>query len=254
MNRQVALVHGRGGGDVTGMSPSPRSSKPANGLPKPSHGRPNPDLPADDGDDLGQIQPGEDVDPARLKQLAGFSNRELVAQMLKNLGEDPDREGLRRTPYRVEKAMEFLTSGYRTRVEDFLNNALFESPSDQLVVVKEIPFYSLCEHHMLPFTGVAHVGYLPTGSVVGLSKIPRVVDMFARRLQLQERLTIQIADCLNELLKPRGVAVVMEAVHFCMQMRGVQKQNAKTVTSAMLGDFRTDPRTREEFLRLIGNV
>jgi GTP cyclohydrolase I len=195
----------------------------------------------------------ERVDPQRAALLAGFSNKELIYQFLKNIGEQPDREGLKRTPYRVERAWEFIAQGYHQTPEDFLNNAVFESDADEMVLVKDIQFYSMCEHHLLPFTGVAHVAYLPNKRIVGLSKLPRIVDMFARRLQVQERLTLQIARCVEEVLQPRGVGVVLEAVHFCMMMRGVQKQHSKTVTSAMLGGFREDLRTREEFLRLISS-
>ena len=175
----------------------------------------------------------------------------LVRKMLLHLGEDPGREGLERTPQRVAKAMDFLTSGYRMSVADVVKDSLFSEDSDEMIVVKDIEFYSLCEHHMLPFVGRAHVGYLPKGQVIGLSKIARIIDVFARRLQLQERLTNQVATALMEVLKAKGVGVVMEASHFCMIMRGVQKQNSLTVTSAMLGSFRADTRTRAEFLELI---
>jgi GTP cyclohydrolase I len=177
---------------------------------------------------------------------------ELVRQMLIRLGEDPKREGLERTPQRVAKALDFLTSGYNMSVEEVVQDAVFnEDKCEEMVIVKDIEFYSLCEHHMLPFFGYAHVGYLPKGKIIGLSKIARVIDVFARRLQVQERLTRQIADTLQSVLHPRGVAVVMEASHFCMIMRGVQKQNSRTVTSAMLGTFREDTRTRAEFMDLI---
>ncbi len=175
----------------------------------------------------------------------------LVRRMLLHLGEDPGREGLERTPQRVAKAMDFLTSGYRMSVADIVKDPLFSEEGDDMVVVKDIEFYSLCEHHMLPFVGKAHVGYLPRGQVIGLSKIARIIDIFARRLQLQERLTHQVATALMEVLKAKGVGVVVEASHFCMIMRGVQKQNSLTVTSAMLGSFRADTRTRAEFLELI---
>jgi GTP cyclohydrolase I len=174
----------------------------------------------------------------------------LVEQMLTRVGEDPQRDGLKRTPLRVAKAMDSLTSGYETSLEEVINDALFEDDSDEMVIVKDIEFYSLCEHHMLPFFGKAHVGYLPNGKIIGLSKVARVVDLFARRLQVQERLTGQIADTLMEVLDARGVAVVLEGSHFCMMMRGVQKQNSSTVTRAMRGVFKTDAQTREEFLRL----
>jgi GTP cyclohydrolase I len=174
----------------------------------------------------------------------------LVRQMLVRVGEDPEREGLKRTPLRVAKAMDFLTSGYSTALEDILNNALFEESSKEMVIVKDIEFYSLCEHHMLPFFGKAHVGYLPNGKIIGLSKIARIVDLFARRLQVQERLTNQVADTMMEFLDARGVAVLTEASHFCMMMRGVQKQNSSTVTSAMRGVFQDDPLVRQEFMQL----
>ena len=175
----------------------------------------------------------------------------LVAQLLKELGEDAYREGLERTPERVENALRYLTSGYRMRVEDILNDALFVEEYDEMVVVKDIDFFSLCEHHILPFFGKAHVAYMPRRKIVGLSKIPRLVEMFSRRLQVQERLTTQIATTLNEVLQPRGVAVVMEGIHLCMLMRGVEKQNSKAITSAMLGMFRERPETRAEFMELI---
>jgi GTP cyclohydrolase I len=175
----------------------------------------------------------------------------LVAALLKELGEDGCREGLERTPERVAKALRYLTSGYRTKVEDVLNQALFVEDYDEMVVVKDIDFFSMCEHHILPFIGKAHVAYMPRKKIVGLSKIARLVEMYSRRLQVQERLTTQIANTLNEALQPRGVAVVMEAVHLCMVMRGVEKQNSKAVTSAMLGAFRDRPETRAEFMELI---
>jgi GTP cyclohydrolase I len=175
----------------------------------------------------------------------------LVEQLLKELGEDPHREGLERTPERVAKAMQYLTSGYAQNVDEILNGALFVEEYDEMVVVKDIDFASLCEHHLLPFIGKAHIAYMPHKKIVGLSKIPRLVEMFSRRLQVQERLTTQIAGTLNEALQPRGVAVVVEAVHLCMLIRGVEKQNSKAVTSAMLGAFRDRPETRAEFMELI---
>jgi GTP cyclohydrolase I len=175
----------------------------------------------------------------------------LVREMLVRLNEDPTREGLDRTPQRVAKAMDFLTSGYQMTVEDVVKDALFNDACDEMVVVRDVEFYSLCEHHMLPFFGHAHVGYLPRGKIIGLSKIARVIDVFARRLQVQERLTRQIADGLMSVLDAKGVAVVLEATHFCMVMRGVQKQDSRTLTSAMLGKFREDTRTRAEFMGLI---
>ena len=176
----------------------------------------------------------------------------LVSQLLHELvGDDAGREGLERTPERVEKALRYLTSGYDKDVKDILNDALFVEEYDEMVVVKDIDVFSMCEHHLLPFIGKAHVAYMPHKKIVGLSKIPRLVEMYARRLQVQERLTTQIATTLNEALQPRGVAVVMEAIHLCMLMRGVEKQNSKAVTSAMLGAFRDRPETRAEFMELI---
>ncbi|MEW6543027.1 MAG: GTP cyclohydrolase I FolE [Nitrospirota bacterium] len=177
--------------------------------------------------------------------------RDLVSRLLVLLGEDPKRNGLLRTPDRVEKALRFMTQGYQQNLDHLLNGALFPLEYDEMVIVKDIDFFSLCEHHLLPFFGRCHVGYLPRKRVVGLSKIPRVVDMFSRRLQVQERLTVQIAEALQEKLHPEGVGVVMEARHLCMMMRGVEKQNTVAVTSSMLGAFRTQQQTREEFLRLI---
>ena len=177
--------------------------------------------------------------------------QDLIRKLLADLGEDPTREGLRDTPKRVEKAYRFLTSGYNADIDRVLNNALFSVDYSEMVIVKDIDFYSLCEHHMLPFFGKCHVAYIPNGKVVGLSKIPRLVEIFARRLQVQERLTNQIANTLLEKINPLGVAVVTEATHLCMAMRGVETQNAVAVTSAMLGAFRTDARTRAEFLNLI---
>jgi len=185
-----------------------------------------------------------------MSQTGGAIAR-LVEQLLKELGEDAYREGLERTPERVEKALRFLTGGYRMKVEDVFNEALFVEEYDEMVVVKDIDYFSLCEHHLIPFFGKAHIAYMPRKKIVGLSKIPRLVEMFSRRLQVQERLTTQIANTLNEVLQPRGVAVVMEAVHLCMIMRGVEKQNSKAVTSAMLGAFRDRPETRAEFMELI---
>jgi GTP cyclohydrolase I len=177
--------------------------------------------------------------------------QEIIRQLLAELGEDPAREGLLDTPKRVEKAMRFLTSGYAADVDAVLNNALFSVDYNEMVIVKDIDFYSLCEHHQLPFFGRCHVAYIPQGRVLGLSKIPRLVEIYARRLQIQERLTNQVAETLREKIRPLGVAVVMEASHLCMSMRGVEKQNSVAVTSAMLGVFRDDARTRMEFLELI---
>lgn len=175
----------------------------------------------------------------------------LIRRKLELLGEDPDRDGLERTPLRVAKAFDFLTEGYRTDPKAVLNDALFEVRSDEMVIVKDIDFYSLCEHHLLPFFGKCHIAYLPSDKVVGLSKLPRLVEVYARRLQVQERMTTEIANTINELIQPQGVAVVIEAQHLCMAMRGVQKQNSYALTSSMLGAFRNDARTRGEFLDLI---
>ena len=175
----------------------------------------------------------------------------LIRQLLAELGEDPSREGLVDTPKRVEKALKFLTSGYEANIDEVLNGALFTVDYNEMVIVKDIDFYSLCEHHLLPFFGKCYVAYIPTTKVIGLSKIPRLVDVFSRRLQVQERLTNQIANTILETVQPMGVAVVMEATHLCMSMRGVEKQNSFAVTSAMLGTFGSDPRTRSEFLELI---
>jgi GTP cyclohydrolase IA len=177
--------------------------------------------------------------------------QDTIRQLLAELGEDPTRDGLHDTPRRVEKALRFLTSGYDADIDAVLNNALFNVEYSEMVIVRDIDFYSLCEHHLLPFFGRCHVAYIPNARVLGLSKIPRLVEIFSRRLQVQERLTSQIADTLKEKVDPLGVAVVMEATHLCMAMRGVEKQNSVTVTSAMLGVFREDARTRHEFLELI---
>ena len=177
--------------------------------------------------------------------------QDLIRQLLTELGENPDREGLARTPLRVEKALRFLTSGYHADIHEVLNNALFTVDYSEMVIVKDIDFYSLCEHHLLPFFGKCHVAYIPNSRVIGLSKIPRIVDVFARRLQIQERMTNEIAQTILQAIDPRGVAVVCEGTHLCMSMRGVEKQNSFAVTSAMLGIFRDNARTRMEFLELI---
>ena len=179
------------------------------------------------------------------------SMEEAVRIILQSIGEDPDRQGLEKTPYRVAKMYKEVTRGYNESPENLINQAHFDVKYDEMVVVTNIDFYSLCEHHMLPFFGVAHVGYIPKGKVVGLSKIPRIVDMFARRLQVQENMTQQIADVLNKHLQPDGVGVVIEGYHMCMMMRGVQKQKAKMITSSLIGSFKEDPKTRTEFLELI---
>ena len=175
----------------------------------------------------------------------------LISKILGQLGEDVEREGLEKTPERVAKALRYLTSGYGKDAKEILNGATFVEDYDEMVIVKDIDFSSLCEHHLLPFIGKCHVAYMPGRRIVGLSKIPRLVEMFSRRLQVQERLTTQIASTISEVLQPRGVAVVMEAVHLCMLMRGVEKQNSKAITSAMLGSFRDNPETRAEFMDLI---
>lgn len=176
---------------------------------------------------------------------------DAIRQILLQIGEDPEREGLRDTPARVKKSFEFLTRGYRQDVHEVINNAYFEAECDDMVIVKDIEFYSMCEHHMLPFYGKCHIGYIPTGKVFGVSKLARLVDMFARRLQLQERLTKEIAETIQETIQPEGVGVVMEAQHLCMIARGVQKKNSVMVTSAMLGSFRREQATRNEFMHLI---
>ena len=177
--------------------------------------------------------------------------QQAVAQMLQDLDPDPGREGLRDTPRRVEKAFRFYTEGYGRDPKKVIGDALYEAETDEMVVVKDIEVYSLCEHHLAPFFGRAHVAYIPSDKIVGLSKLARVVDIYARRLQVQERLTMQVATAIDEVLKPRGVAVVIEASHLCMMMRGVEKQNSSTITSCLLGLFRKDERTRTEFLKLI---
>jgi GTP cyclohydrolase IA len=177
--------------------------------------------------------------------------QDIIRELLEELGEDPLREGLQETPKRVEKSLRFLTSGYAADVDSVLNNALFSVDYNEMVIVKDIDFYSLCEHHLLPFFGKCHVAYIPQGRVIGLSKIPRLVEIFARRLQVQERLTNQIAETIREKIRPLGVGIVLEATHLCMSMRGVEKQNSVAVTSAMLGVFQHDARTRMEFLDLI---
>ena len=176
---------------------------------------------------------------------------EEIRSILTKLGEDPNRNGLLSTPRRVDRTLRFLTSGYRMDADDLLNGALFDVPYDEMVIVRDIELFSLCEHHLLPFFGKCHVGYIPNGRVIGLSKIPRLVDMYARRLQVQERLTMQIAETINEKIHPRGVAVVIEAQHLCMIMRGVEKQNSVAVTSAMHGAFKDNKNTRNEFLNLV---
>ncbi|VAX21688.1 GTP cyclohydrolase I type 1 [hydrothermal vent metagenome] len=180
--------------------------------------------------------------------------KKLVRELLQEIGEDPDRDGLQKTPERVEKSLKYITAGYEMDASSIIRDAVFDEFYDEMVIVKDIDVFSLCEHHMLPFYGKAHVAYIPDGKILGLSKIPRVVEVFARRLQVQERLTNQIAITLYEGLQAKGVGVVIEALHLCMAMRGVEKQNSVTITSAMLGGFKDDPRTRQEFLSLIQGV
>ena len=208
-----------------------RSKKPAN------HGR--------------QVAPVAIREPRVSGEWQPSELQDIVKRILVILGEDPEREGLQRTPERIEKMLRFMTQGYKQDVDRLLNGALFEIDYDEMVIVKDIDFFSLCEHHLLPFYGKCHVGYLPNKRVVGLSKIPRVVDAFSRRLQVQERLTVQIAETLQSKLNAHGVGVVMEARHLCMMMRGVEKQNTLAVTSEMLGVFRAQQQTRDEFLKLI---
>ena len=175
----------------------------------------------------------------------------ITTQLLKEIGEDPNREGLQKTPERVAKAWKFLSHGYKQDIKKIINGAVFKEKYDQMVAVKDIEFYSMCEHHLLPFFGVAHIAYIPNGKIIGLSKIPRILDMFARRLQVQERMTQEVASMLNETLQPKGVAVIIEAQHMCMQMRGVEKKNSYMSTSEMLGIFREDDKTRKEFLDIV---
>jgi len=182
--------------------------------------------------------------------LSGAAFEELVSEIIRRIGDDPDREGLKQTPERVAKSLAFLTQGYGMKSEDVINGALFEESHQNMILVKDIEMYSLCEHHMLPFFGKVHVAYIPNGKIVGLSKTARLVEVYARRLQVQERMTEQIAQAVWERVEPEGVGVVVEAYHLCMMMRGVQKQNSKTITSAMRGSFLDDQMTRDEFLRL----
>ena len=183
--------------------------------------------------------------------LDSASTQDLYRELLRRIGEDPSRDGLMDTPQRVEKSMDFLTRGYGQTVTEVLHNALFDVDYDEMVIVKDIEFFSLCEHHMLPFFGKAHIAYVPNGKVIGLSKTARLVDVFARRLQVQERLTSQVANAIQEAINPQGVAVILEAQHLCMMMRGVEKQHSSTITSSMLGVFKTQLQTRNEFLSLV---
>jgi GTP cyclohydrolase I len=183
--------------------------------------------------------------------VRGVPFENLVAEMLRQLGEDPERQGLQKTPQRVASALRWLTRGYQLDPEKLIRDAMFDEDHEEMVLVRDIELYSMCEHHMLPFFGKAHVAYIPKGRIVGISKLARLVEVFARRLQVQERLTDQVADALFTVLEPHGVGVVIEAHHLCMMMRGVEKQHSKTITSAVRGNFRTDPKTRDEFLRLV---
>src|SRR6201996_850197 len=189
-----------------------------------------------------------------LVSAASLTTQELYRELLVRMGEDPTRDGLLRTPERMEKSMAFLTRGYTQDVNEVIHQALFDVDYDEMVIVKDIEFYSMCEHHLLPFFGKAHIAYLPKGKVIGLSKVARIVDVFARRLQVQERLTREIADAIEDAIQPQGVGVVMEAQHLCMMMRGVEKQSSRTVTSAMLGVFKSQIQTRNEFLSLIDHA
>ncbi|MEP6821522.1 MAG: GTP cyclohydrolase I FolE [Chthoniobacterales bacterium] len=191
-------------------------------------------------------RPANRADESQIDSLTGSFH-----QILEAIGEDPQRQGLQKTPARAARAFEFITQGYRQSVEEIVNNAIFDSDASEIVLVKDIELYSMCEHHLLPFIGKAHVAYIPNGKVIGLSKVARIVDVFARRLQIQEQLTTQVADAIMETLHPDGVAVVIEAKHLCMMMRGVQKQNSVMTTSCLLGSFKDDARTRAEFLALL---
>ena len=186
-----------------------------------------------------------------IQSLDDATTEDIYRELIRRIGEDPERDGLLRTPARMEKSMAFLTRGYQQTVEEVLHGALFDVDYDEMVIVKDIEFFSQCEHHLLPFFGKAHIAYVPNGKVIGLSKIPRLVDVFARRLQVQERLTRQIGDAITDAIHPQGVAVILEAQHLCMMMRGVEKQHSHTVTSAMLGVFKTQLQTRNEFLSLV---
>ncbi len=200
------------------------------------------------------MRPPRDQPANRVDDGAGDAIAPLVERLIRELGDDPQREGLLRTPDRVARSMRFLLSGYELTVADVINGAVFVEPYEEMVLVRDIEVYSLCEHHLLPFFGRAHVAYLPRGRIVGLSKLPRIVEVFARRLQVQERLTTQIAGAIDEALEPYGTAVVIEASHLCMMMRGVEKQNSRAVTSALTGAFQRDPKCRNEFLDLLGRT
>jgi GTP cyclohydrolase I len=196
-----------------------------------------------------EVAMGE-TEPQRT-DLSGASFEELIEEQLRRMGEDPDRPGLASTPKRVAESLRWLTRGYAASLEEAVGGGVFDERHDSMVLVKDIEIYSMCEHHLLPFFGKAHIAYIPDGKIIGLSKVPRLVEIFARRLQVQERLTEEVASAVEEAIEPRGVGVVVEAYHLCMMMRGVEKQNSKTITSAVRGLFRSDPRTRDEFLRLV---
>jgi GTP cyclohydrolase IA len=202
----------------------------------------------DENSEIGKLIAQESLAAARKERLTTVTQDWLEA-----IGEDPNREGLLKTPTRVAKAWEFITSGYRKTLEEVANDAVFQAEGSQMVIVKDIEFYSMCEHHMLPFFGRAHIGYIPNSKILGLSKFARITDLFARRLQVQERITTQIADAIMDILEPQGVGVVLEGQHLCMAMRGVEKQQSSTVTTSMLGIFREDSRTRKEFMESIQN-
>ena len=187
----------------------------------------------------------------KMKDKMNSTLESIITELLSEIGENPNREGLKKTPLRVAKSWEFLSKGYSQNIDEIVNGAIFSEAYDEMVTIKDIDFYSMCEHHLLPFFGKAHVAYIPNGKVLGLSKVPRIVDMFGRRLQLQERMTQNIAKTLNDVLEPKGVAVILEGHHMCMEMRGVEKQNSSTTTSYMTGLFRKDERTRKEFLDIV---
>ena len=187
----------------------------------------------------------------KMKDKMNSTLESIIAELLSEIGENPNREGLKKTPLRVAKSWKFLSRGYSQNIDEIVNGAIFSEAYDEMVTIKDIDFYSMCEHHLLPFFGKAHVAYIPNGKVLGLSKVPRIVDMFGRRLQLQERMTQNIAKTLNDVLEPKGVAVILEGHHMCMEMRGVEKQNSSTTTSYMTGLFRKDERTRKEFLDIV---
>jgi GTP cyclohydrolase IA len=238
------MANRKGGGKGKKTVGARAKASRAESAPRPLHERPKRDR-----EDVAppSVGWGLDLDPGPARH-AEFER--LMRRTLELLGEDPERPGLARTPQRMANSLTWLTRGYDTRVEDVVGDAVFEESHSSMVMVRDIELYSLCEHHLLPFFGKAHIAYIPNGKIVGLSKLPRIVDVFARRLQVQERLTEEIAGAIQEVLDPRGVGVVIEAYHLCMMMRGVEKQNSKTITSAVRGIFRSDARTREEFLYL----